>query len=70
MEQKDLFGASAYRLPYVECSPEGRSGPIATECLENNIKSYPTWFINGFRYEEILMPSRLADLSGYSGTRQ
>lgn len=69
MEQKDLFEASADRLPYVECSPAGRSGPKAAECIKQNIKSYPTWFINDKRYEGVLKPERLANLSGYTGTR-
>jgi hypothetical protein len=67
VEQKDLFEASADRIPYVECSPEGRSRPKATECVKKKIKSYPTWFIGGQRHEGILKPNRLAVLSGYSG---
>ncbi|MBI5739687.1 MAG: hypothetical protein HZA16_03110 [Nitrospirae bacterium] len=69
MEQKDLFGASSDRLPYVECSPAGRGGPISAKCREMNIKSFPTWIIDGHRYEGVLKPDRLADLSGYTGHR-
>jgi len=65
MEQKDLFGASSDRLPYVECSPQGRGGPKAPVCIREKINSYPTWFIKGKRYAEILEPDRLATLSGY-----
>jgi hypothetical protein len=67
VEQKDLFEASADRLPYVECSPRGRTGPKAAVCWKNNINSYPTWLIGGRRYKGILKPNRLAVLSGYSG---
>jgi len=69
MEQKDLFEASADRLPYVECSPAGRGGPVAAGCVKNHIKTYPTWIISGRRYEGILKPERLADLSGYPVSR-
>jgi hypothetical protein len=65
VEQKDLFEASADRLPYVECSPKGRGGPTAAVCRKNNIKTYPTWFIGGQRHEGVIMPERLALLSDY-----
>ncbi len=67
MEQKDLFEASADRLPYVECSPKGRGGPEAFECIRKKIKTYPTWFIRGQRHKGVLKPERLAVLSGYPG---
>jgi hypothetical protein len=69
VEQKDLFEASARRLPYVECSPKGRGNPKAPECVREKIKSYPTWFIKGERYEGVLQPDRIALLSGYSGSQ-
>ena len=31
-EQKRLFGASASRLPYIECSPSGRNAPQSSTC--------------------------------------
>ncbi len=64
-EQKALFEASAKRLPYVECTPDGRSGPRSVECLSNNINSYPTWIIGGRRYEQILEPPELARMTGF-----
>jgi uncharacterized membrane protein/glutaredoxin len=66
-EQKAMFGASAKRLPYIECSPSGSSGPQSDECNAAGIQSYPTWFINGHRYTGVLTPSTLAEYSGYSG---
>jgi uncharacterized membrane protein/glutaredoxin len=63
-EQKETFGASASRLPYIECSPQGRGGPEATICHVMKIQSYPTWIINGRRYMGILT---LEDLTRYSG---
>lgn len=40
--QKALFGKSAKKLPYVECStPDGQGQ--TPECAAAGIKSYPTW---------------------------
>ncbi len=63
IEQKELFEASVHRLPYVECSPFGREGPVSTACIDNKIKDYPTWIIRGRRYTGRLELSELARLS-------
>lgn len=64
--QKDLFGLAAKRLPYVECSPEGGQGsPVSPVCKEMDIKSYPTWIIDGKRYEAVLTMTQLADMTGF-----
>ncbi|MFA6158401.1 MAG: thioredoxin domain-containing protein [Candidatus Paceibacterota bacterium] len=40
--QKALFGKSAKKLPYIECStPDGQGQ--TPECVAAGIKSYPTW---------------------------
>jgi len=65
-EQKALFGASVKRLPYVECSPDGRSGPVALACLENDISDYPTWIIDGRNHAGVLQPSELERLTRFS----
>lgn len=59
-EQKALFGASADRLPYIECSPSGRAGPQSLECRRKRVRFYPTWTINGRRYERLLTVKQLA----------
>ena len=64
-QQKDLFGAAARRLPYVECSTGAQGSPQTAECSKRGIKTYPTWFINGQRYEELLTPARLASMTGF-----
>jgi len=64
-DQKKLFGTSANRLPYIECSPSGRTGPPAAACSENNINSFPTWIIQGNRIEDVLTLNRLAEAAGY-----
>jgi uncharacterized membrane protein len=66
-QQKTIFGSSASRLPYIECSPAGRKGPEATVCKKLNIRTYPTWIINGQRREGILTAEDLAQYSGFEG---
>lgn len=66
-DQKEMFGASAHRLPYIECSPGGRRSPQAAPCRVARIRSYPTWFIKGRRYEGAYGLKRLAELSGFKG---
>lgn len=63
--QKELFGASAERLPYVECSPGGRSAPRAGVCLRAGVDRYPTWIIDGRRHIGVLEPEELARRTGY-----
>ncbi|MDH5833052.1 vitamin K epoxide reductase family protein [Luteimonas kalidii] len=64
-EQKRLFGAAAPRLPYVECSPEGRAGGVAFECISARVSGYPTWIIDDRHHVEVLTPERLARLTGF-----
>ncbi len=66
--QKALFEASAHRLPYVECTPDGRGGHRAFSCVTESIQRYPTWIINNQRYERTLNPERLARLSDFRWT--
>jgi len=64
-DQKALFEASVKRLPYVECTPDGRNGPRALECVTNNVNAYPTWIIGGRRYEQIMDPPELARITDF-----
>ncbi len=66
-DQKAMFGSSAHRLLYVECSPQGRRAPQATLCKVMSIRSYPTWIINGRRYTGRLSLKELARHSGFTG---
>lgn len=65
-DQKELFGPSASRVPYVECSPSGPKAPQAPICKEKNIESYPTWIINGNRYTGTQSLDALAQYSKYN----
>ena len=64
-EQKELFTASVERLPYIECTPQGRGGPRAVDCLTRNIEQYPTWIIDGQRHTGVVSVERLGRLSNF-----
>ncbi|MCC5794244.1 MAG: vitamin K epoxide reductase family protein [Chromatiales bacterium] len=64
-QQRRLFGRSADYLPYVECSPDGRTGPVAMACVAAGIDGYPTWIIGGQRIQSLLTPEELARYSGF-----
>jgi uncharacterized membrane protein len=66
-EQKEIFTASAGRLPYVECSPQGRKGPVSLPCQDAEIREYPTWIIDGKRHTGVLDPSTLARATLFRG---
>ena len=54
-------------LPYVgRCSPRGQNTPQSTILLLKKIKSYPTWLIDGKRYERILTVEVLEKLSRFN----
>lgn len=67
-EQKRVFGSSAERLPYVECSPGGRGGAVSFECVSAEVSSYPTWIIRGRPLEGLRQPEELARLTGFDWT--
>jgi hypothetical protein len=67
-EQKRLFGASAHRLPYIECSPGGPNAPQSPLCTRAGVRSYPTWVIDGRAFVgEVLSLARLASATGFPG---
>lgn len=68
-DQKQLFGREAFsQLNYIECDPKGKN-PQPDLCKAANIKSYPTWEINGKIYSGTQSLEELASASGYQGTR-
>jgi hypothetical protein len=67
-QQKRLFGASANRLPYIECSPAGRNAPQSASCSRAGVRSYPTWVIQGRPIVgQVLSLAQLADATGFPG---
>ena len=65
VEQKELFGESARRLPYVECSTGGERSRQASVCQAAGIRRHSTWIIGGQRFQEVLTLTRLAELTGF-----
>lgn len=66
-EQKQLFGKTAFdKINYVECDPRGTNAQPEA-CKEAEVKSYPTWEINGETYRGTQPLERLAELSNYQG---
>jgi len=59
--QKQLFGASAKLLPYVECSTPDQKG-VTQICIDADIKNYPTWeFADGSRKTGVIPLQELAE---------
>ncbi|MBM3809059.1 MAG: vitamin K epoxide reductase family protein [Acidimicrobiia bacterium] len=67
-DQKRLFGASASRLPYIECSPNGPNGQQLRSCSAAGVRSYPTWVIKGQTYVGVVLTlAQLAEATGFPG---
>ncbi len=64
-KQKELFEASAHRLPYVECTPNGRNGGLNFACVANEVTDYPTWIIGGRRHVGLVSVETLATISRF-----
>lgn len=64
--QKALFGKSAKRLPYIECSTPDSRGQT-TVCKDKKIEGYPTWeFKDGSRLSGEIPLKELAEKTGCS----
>lgn len=68
-QQKALFEASVDRLPYVECTPDGRRGAYNFACIANDIQEFPTWIIDGRRHTGVISVGELAAMSGFAAPR-
>ncbi len=65
-DQKELFGKSAEKLPYTECSTEDGQGQIQ-KCKDKDISSYPTWiFANKEVVNRVMTPAELAEKTACS----
>lgn len=68
-EQKQLFGKEAIKIINdIECHPQGANAQPEL-CEAAGLKGVPTWEINGELYPGVQPLERLADLSGYTGSR-
>ncbi len=64
--QKKMFGNSARKLPYVECSNPSGNGQLQV-CADKKIEGYPTWeFADGSRLTGEIPLSTLAEKTGCS----
>jgi uncharacterized membrane protein/glutaredoxin len=71
-EQKLLFGKEAYQeikdTVKVECAPDGVKAQPEL-CKASKIEGFPTWIINGQSYSGVQNLEELAQVSGYTGSR-
>jgi hypothetical protein len=51
-------------LPYIECDPKGVN-PRQDLCEKVPVHAYPTWVIDGQKYEGVMSLDRLAELSKF-----
>lgn len=65
IEQARRFGSAAAQLPYIECAPQGRNGPIAPACVAAGVETFPTWVIRGQTHNGLIEPRELARLSRF-----
>ena len=62
-EQKTIFEGAAKKLPYLECSPDGRGTQIDA-CIDAGIDNYPVWEFDGnYRCSGITSPEVLAHIA-------
>jgi uncharacterized membrane protein len=67
--QKALFGKDAYtQLPIVECDPVGKNAKVEL-CDAAKVEGFPTWDIKGQRLVGEQTLEKLANVSGYTGSR-
>ena len=67
--QEKQFGPEAYAyVATIECDPRGKNAQPEL-CRQAKIRAFPTWEINGQLHEGGMQLEQLANLSGYSGSR-
>jgi glutaredoxin len=65
--QKSLFGATAAtKLPYIECDKNGEN-PQRQLCKDKDIRTFPTWDIDGKYVVGTQELKDIAQLTGYTG---
>ena len=68
-DQKELFGKQAFKkVDYVECAQDGENSQTQL-CRSEGIQAFPTWKIDGELHQGVQTLDELANLSGYSGSR-
>ena len=65
--QKSLFGATAAtKLPYIECDKNGENSQREL-CRKKDIRTFPTWVIDGEYIEGTRDLQEIAQRTGYTG---
>ncbi|MGK7955508.1 MAG: vitamin K epoxide reductase family protein [Crocosphaera sp.] len=65
-DQKQVLGKEAVQeITYIECDPSGKN-PQPEACQAAEIRSYPSWEINGKKLAGAQLPETLAQESGYT----
>jgi glutaredoxin len=65
--QKSLFGATAAtKLPYIECDKNGDNSQRQL-CKDKDIRTFPTWVIDGKYVVGTQELKEIAQLTGYTG---
>ncbi len=68
-QQRELFGREAFSyINSIECAEDGQDAQPQL-CREAGVQGYPSWEIDGELYSGARPLSQLADLSGYTGSR-
>lgn len=62
-DQKTEFGTAVEYLPYVECDVKGPNAQVQA-CNDAGITGYPTWIINGKKYQGAQSLDKLKELAG------
>ncbi|MBI4919128.1 hypothetical protein HY837_04300 [archaeon] len=63
-DQKELFGRSVSKLPYIECAMPGTK-ELVEACQKANIEAFPTWtFSDGTKEEGVFPLTYLAQKTG------
>ncbi|HLP87566.1 MAG TPA: hypothetical protein VK184_03035 [Nostocaceae cyanobacterium] len=68
-KQKELFGKQAFtNIQYIECDPRGTNARPDL-CRKAGVRAFPTWEIQGKKYQGMLTLQQLAAISDYRGQR-
>jgi hypothetical protein len=62
-EQERMFGSSFKYVTYIECGVKG-SRQEAPECVQANVKNFPTWQFADARHEGVLPLKDIGERSG------
>lgn len=66
-DQKEMFGSSFRKVPYIECAMKDKPGELAPACKAAGVKLFPSWqFGNEPPKEGVLSLQALSEKTGCS----